>query len=213
MKHNLAILRREYTLKILTPESVNPDPIVQFELWLDEAITAKVSEPTAMTLATAGNDGKPSARIVLLKDVNESGLSFFTSYESPKGRQLSENPRAAIVFFWPELERQVRFEGITSKLPGTESDRYFMTRPRGSGLGAWASRQSSVIASRGELEKEAEKFGKLYKNKAVPRPPFWGGYRLSPETAEFWQGRPDRLHDRVKYDLTGSSWKLTRLSP
>ena len=213
MKHDLALLRREYSLKSLSPLSVNPNPLVQFELWLDEAIVARVSEPTAMTLATAGTDGKPSARIVLLKDVNKKGLSFYTNYESQKGRQIAENPRAALVFFWPELERQVRFEGNTSKLTGKESDSYFLTRPEGSRLGAWASRQGSVIACREELEQEFEKYGSIYKDKTIPRPPWWGGFRLYPESAEFWQGRPDRLHDRVKYELAGRRWNITMLSP
>ena len=213
MKHNLAALRKEYSLRLLTRDSVHPDPLVQFEIWLNEAIDAQVNEPTAMTLATAGSDGHPSARVVLLKDVKEKGLSFFTNYESKKGRQLNENPLAAIVFFWPELERQVRFEGITGKLPSGESDDYFDSRPAGSKAGAWASRQSIKIASREVLENEMLKITSRFKNKNIPRPPYWGGYRLIPVIVEFWQGRPDRLHDRIEYGIRDNKWTIRRLSP
>ena len=213
MKHNLAALRKEYSLRLLTRDSVHPDPLVQFEIWLNEAIDAQVSEPTAMTLATADSDGHPSARVVLLKDVTEKGLSFFTNYESRKGSQLNENPRAAIVFFWPELERQVRFEGITEKLPSGESDDYFDSRPAGSKAGAWASRQSSKIASRELLENEVVKIINRFKNENIPRPPYWGGYRLTPCAVEFWQGRPDRLHDRIEYEIRDGIWDISRLSP
>ena len=213
MKHNLAALRKEYSLQQLTRDSVHPDPLVQFEIWLNEAIDAQVSEPTAMTLATADSDGHPSARVVLLKDVTEKGLSFFTNYESRKGSQLNENPRAAIVFFWPELERQVRFEGITEKLPSGESDDYFDSRPAGSKAGAWASRQSRTIISREELENKVVKINTRFKNKSIPRPPCWGGYRLIPGVAEFWQGRTDRLHDRIQYEIRDDKWTISRLSP
>ncbi len=213
MKHNLAALRKEYSLQQLTGDSVHPDPLVQFEIWLNEAIDAQVNEPTAMTLATAGSDCHPSARIVLLKDITEKGLSFFSNYESKKGRHLNENPRAAIVFFWPELERQVRFEGIAEKLPSGESDEYFDSRPAGSKAGAWASRQSRIISSRGELESELVKTSNRFKNKSIPRPPYWGGYRLIPGVAEFWQGRPDRLHDRIHYEIRDYIWTISRLSP
>ena len=213
MKHNLAALRKEYSLQQLTSDSVHPDPLVQFEIWLNEAIDAQVNEPTAMTLATAGSDGHPSARVVLLKDVTEKGLSFFTNYESKKGRQLNENSRAAIVFFWPELERQVRFEGITGKLPSGESDDYFDSRPAGSKAGAWASRQSRTITSREELESEVVKINNRLKNKNIPRPHYWGGYRLIPGLVEFWQGRPDRLHDRIQYEIRDDKWAISRLSP
>ena len=213
MKHNLAALRKEYSLLQLTRDSVHPDPMVQFDIWLNEAIDAQVNEPTAMTLATAGSDGQPSARLVLLKDVTEKGLSFFTNYESKKGRQLHENPLAAILFFWPELRRQVRFEGITEKLPSGESDEYFDSRPAGSKAGAWASRQSSKIVSRKVLENEVVKIVSRFQNENIPRPPCWGGYRLIPGVVEFWQGRPDRLHDRIEYEISHGIWAISRLSP
>ncbi len=213
MQKDFSSIRREYRLKKLTTSAVSADPLVQFGIWLDEAISARVTEPTAMTLATTGSDGQPSARIVLLKDIDGDGLSFYTNYESKKGRQLSENSHAALLFFWPELERQVRFEGTAGKLAAAESDRYFSSRPRESRLGAWASRQSSVIASRSELEKEVHNITGRYKDRDIPRPPFWGGYRLMPVLAEFWQGRPGRLHDRIEYRLNNGSWNIRRLSP
>ena len=213
MQHDISRIRKDYSLKDLSGASVHRDPLVQFRLWLDEAIYAQVNEPTAMTLATAGTNGRPSARIVLLKDVTEEGLTFYTNYESKKGRQLNENPRAAIVFFWPELERQVRFEGFTEKLPSGESDEYFDSRPAGSKAGAWASRQSRTITSREELENEVVKINTRFKNKSIPRPPCWGGYRLIPGVAEFWQGRPDRLHDRIQYENRDDKWTISRLSP
>ncbi len=213
MHHEISRIRRDYSLKVLSETSVHNDPLVQFTRWLNEALDARVNEPTAMTLATVGANSQPSARLVLLKDVTEKGLTFFTNYESKKGRQLSENPRAAIVFFWPELERQVRFEGITEKLPSGESDEYFVSRPAGSKAGAWASRQSSKIDSRETLEKEVVKIISRFKDENIPRPPFWGGYRLIPSAVEFWQGRPDRLHDRIEYKVTNGAWAASRLSP
>ena len=204
MRHNLASIRREYSLQQLTRDSVHPDPLVQFKKWLSEALEAQVNEPTAMTLATAGSDGKPAARIVLLKDVNEQGLSFYTNYKSRKGRQLEANPFAALVFFWPELERQVRFEGHTVKLPATESDQYFSSRPEDSKTGAWASKQSSIISSREELEKKACQCAEQFAGREIPRPGFWGGYRLLVDSVEFWQGRESRLHDRIRYNKIGS---------
>ena len=213
MQHEISRIRRDYSLKDLSEASVHHDPIVQFTRWLDEALDAQVNEPAAMTLATAGANGRPSARLVLLKDVTEGGLTFFTNYESKKGRQLNENPRAAIVFFWPELERQVRFEGITEKLPSGESDEYFDSRPAGSKAGAWASRQSRTITSREELENEVVKIINRFKNENIPRPPYWGGYRLTPCAVEFWQGRPDRLHDRIEYEIRDGIWDISRLSP
>jgi pyridoxamine 5'-phosphate oxidase len=213
MQYDISRIRRDYSLKDLSEDSVHNDPLVQFTRWLDEALDAQVNEPTAMTLATAGTNGQPSARLVLLKDVTEKGLTFFTNFESKKGRQLHENPRAAIVFFWPELERQVRFEGITEKLPSWESDEYFYSRPAGSKAGARASRQSSKIASRELLENEMLKITSRFKNKNIPRPPYWGGYRLIPGVVEFWQGRPDRLHDRIEYEIRDDKWTISRLSP
>jgi pyridoxamine 5'-phosphate oxidase len=214
MDHKLASIRREYSLRDLTIDSVSKSPITEFRKWLDEAILAQVFEPTAMTLATAGNEGSPSARIILLKDVSEKGLTFFTNFESRKGKQLSENPKAALVFFWPELERQVRFEGKVEKLTDSESDEYFATRPEGSKAGAWASRQSNIISSRKVLESEVKRITSHFRNKPIPRPPYWGGYNLAPVLAEFWQGRPDRLNDRIQYKLNEENqWKISRLSP
>ncbi len=213
MQKDISSIRGEYRLKELSASAVSHDPLVQFGIWLDEAISARVHEPTAMTLATAGSDGHPSARIVLLKDISGDGVSFYTNYESKKGRQLSENSRAALLFFWPELERQVRFEGTAEKLSAAESDRYFSTRPRNSRIGAWASKQSSVITSREELENEVRHITGLYKDLDIPRPPHWGGYRMIPHLAEFWQGRPGRLHDRIEYRLNNGSWNISRLSP
>lgn len=213
MKRNLATIRKDYSLRQLTRDSVNKNPVFQLETWLSEALEAQVNEPTAMTLATAETDGRPSARVVLLKDVNEKGLTFYTNYESPKGRQLNKNPQVAVVFFWPELERQVRFAGVTERLPSGESDKYFNSRPEGSQIGAWASRQSSVLGSRQELEREVEKTIQRFKKTSIHRPDYWGGYLILPDSAEFWQGRPDRLHDRISYRLQGGSWIINRLAP
>ena len=213
MNKRIAAIRREYCLTELTMASVADNPVDQFKKWFDEALNAEVIDPTAMTLATAGLDGRPSARIVLLKDINKKGLSFFTNYESKKGRQLTGNPCAALVFYWPELERQVRFEGRAGKLPAVESDEYFATRPDASKAGAWASRQSSVIGSRKALEDEMLKVTEKYRSLPIPRPPNWGGYRLLPVLAEFWQGRHSRLHDRIQYLLREDRWEICRLSP
>lgn len=213
MDHDIAAIRKDYSMKVLTRDSVDENPLAQFRKWLNEAITSKVNEPTAMTLATAGSDGIPSARIVLLKDADGTGLSFFTNYESKKGRQLQNNSSAALVFFWPELERQVRFEGNVKKLSGKESDSYFISRPTGSKLGAWASRQSNTITSRLFLENEVQKYSNRFKGQSIPRPSFWGGYLLTPNLAEFWQGRPDRLHDRIHYKRIYNKWDISRLSP
>lgn len=213
MRHNLESIRREYSLQQLTRDSVHSDPLVQFKKWLSEALEAKVNEPTAMTLATAETNGRPSARIVLLKDVNKKGLTFYTNYESLKGRQLDKNPQAAVLFFWPELERQVRVAGVTERLPAGESDKYFNSRPEGSRIGAWASRQSSVIGSRQELDREVEKTIKRFRKTAIHRPDYWGGYLILPNSAEFWQGRPDRLHDRISYTLEEGKWIIDRLAP
>lgn len=214
MDHKLASIRNEYSLRDLSRDSVNDSPFTEFRKWLDEAIIARAFEPTAMTLATVGSDGFPSARIILLKDVSEKGLTFFTNYESRKGKQLSENPKAALVFYWPELERQVRFEGKVDKLTDSESDEYFSSRPEGSKAGAWASRQSNIISSRKALESEVHKITAHFGNKSIPRPPYWGGYILAPILAEFWQGRPDRLNDRIQYFLNKENrWEISRLSP
>ncbi len=209
-----AELRESYLRGGLLEADVDPDPIVQFEKWFAEALAAGLKEPNAMTLATASSDGVPSARLVLLKGVDQRGFVFFTNYESGKGRELAANPRAALVFYWPELERQVRISGDVTQTSGEESDKYFQSRPTGSQLGAWASRQSEKIAGRTILEDRLADLQIQYDGKPVPRPPHWGGYRVRPRLIEFWQGRPNRLHDRLRYtrDAAGS-WRLERLSP
>jgi len=211
---SLSDLRREYTLAGLKESDLDPSPFKQFDSWFQQALAAGLPEPNAMTLATATLDGKPSARVVLLKGFDECGVVFFTSYESQKGRELSANPLAALVCYWVELERQVRISGRVSKVSGEESEAYFRSRPLGSQLGAWASRQSEVVRGRRILEERLDKLTQEYQSKPIPLPPYWGGYRVAPETIEFWQGRPNRLHDRLRYTLqTSSQWLIERLSP
>ena len=198
----------------LEESDVAPNPIDQFGAWMQEAIDAGLTFPNAMALATASAEGVPSARIVLLKGIDERGLVFFTNYESRKGRELAENPRAAALFHWQQLGRQVRVEGEVVALPSEESEAYFRTRPRGSRLAAWASRQSEVITSRRVLEKRFAELSISYQEQDIPLPPFWGGYVLKPRVFELWQARRDRLHDRVRYrkDEAGS-WMVERLAP
>ncbi|EHP38803.1 pyridoxamine 5'-phosphate oxidase [Cupriavidus basilensis OR16] len=209
----LADLRRTYVLGSLSESDVAPDPISQFQRWFDEAIHAKLPEPNAMTLATVDADGQPSARIVLLKGMDAQGFTFFTNYESRKGLDLAANPRAALLFHWVQLERQVRVEGRVEKVTDSESDAYYASRPLGSRLGAWASEQSREVADRTVLEqREADFRAKFGDN--PPRPAHWGGYRLVPTRIEYWQGRPSRLHDRIAYRLApDGSWQIVRLSP
>jgi pyridoxamine 5'-phosphate oxidase len=211
---DIASLRREYELRGLREEDALPDAIAEFAVWFDDAVRAGVREPNAMTLATASADGAPSARIVLLKGVDHGGFVFFTNYESAKGRELAENPRAALVFFWPELERQVRVVGKVSRVSAEESDEYFASRPLGARLGAWASRQSTVISGRDDLERALQETQRRFPGD-VPRPAHWGGFRLAPERIEFWQGRPSRLHDRLVYVRSSPDgvWSRARLSP
>ena len=214
MKTSLADLRKEYTLGGLRRRDLAADPIEQFQKWFEQAIAAGVPEPSAMTLATASRDGQPASRIVLLKSVDARGFGFYTNYASDKGRELEANPRAALVLYWSELERQVRISGTVSKVSREESQRYFESRPRGSRLGAWVSRQSTPIGSREELEAELQKVEAKYPEETVPLPPYWGGYVVAPEQLEFWQGRPNRLHDRLRYTRQpDQSWRIERLAP
>ena len=205
-------IRDEYSKQELSRRQCDSNPIKQFEKWLGEAIEAKVHEPTAMNLATLNAQGKPSSRVVLLKEVNSQGFVFFTNYQSQKGQALAINPFAALNFFWPELERQVRVEGAVEKLPDVQSDDYFAGRPYTSRIGAWASEQSAVIKSKNTLLAKAALIAAKYPFN-VPRPPHWGGYLVIPEMIEFWQGRPSRLHDRIRYRLENNLWIIERLSP
>ena len=210
----LSHLRKEYTFAGLTESDLEPSPIEQFKKWFIQSVDANLPEPTAMTLATATKTGKPSARIVLLKKFDEQGFVFFSNYNSRKGRDLFDNPFAALVFHWIGLERQVRIIGSVSKVSRAESGEYFRTRPIGSQLAAWASKQSEVISSRKALEKRVDELIIEYQKEAVPLPPNWGGYRVAPTEIEFWQGRPSRLHDRLRYSLKkNKTWKIERLSP
>ena len=209
---DLAQLRSDYSLKTLDEAHVDRDPMKQFGVWMVEAIHAQVPEPTAMTLATAGANGRPSARIVLLKGLDGGGFVFYTNYNSRKGRELAANPQAALTFMWKELERQVRIEGRVEKVTEDESRAYYATRPLGSRIGAWASPQSETIENRAWLEQRWEALSKEY-GETPALPPHWGGYRVIPDYLEFWQGRRSRLHDRIVYARAGSGWKLSRLAP
>ena len=210
---SIADIRKDYKLRELLEADMSPDPFQQFEKWWQEVITAEITESNAMTLATVSGDGTPSARIVLLKGIDKDGFLFFTNYNSQKAKDLSANPKASLVFFWKELERQVRVNGVVERVEEEGSDAYFNSRPEASRIGAWSSPQSTKIDSREWLQQEVEAYAKRFESNPLVRPAFWGGYRVKPHSVEFWQGRPNRLHDRLKYQWIDNKWKIDRLAP
>ena len=211
---NITQLRKDYTLHSLDENSILPSPILQFEKWWGEAVSANVLEANAMNLATVSENGRPSSRIVLLKSFGDDGFSFYSNLQSNKGKQLSQNPFCALTFFWPELERQVRIEGEATRVSNDKADEYFKSRPRESQIGAWASPQSSAIASRNILDERYKAIEKKFgKEKTLPRPNQWGGFVVKPFLVEFWQGRRSRLHDRIQYTLLDGKWIVNRLAP
>ncbi len=213
MNLSIADLRKNYCSATLNENEVAPDPIAQFENWFNQALQAQLTEPNAMTLSTVSAEGRPSARIVLLKGITKEGFLFYTNYDSQKGKELAAHPFAALTFFWVDLERQVRIEGKVAKVDAQTSATYFHSRPRASQIGAWASPQSTVITERGFLEKQAEQYTKKFTNQEVPLPPYWGGYQVTPDRIEFWQGRRSRLHDRILYTRKSDQWVINRLAP
>jgi pyridoxamine 5'-phosphate oxidase len=214
MNSAIANLRKEYATQTLLENDVAPHPVDQFEKWWQQALQSEVEEANAMTLCTASSDGMPSGRIVLIKDFSKEGFVFYTNYKSYKAMQLDENPKACLVFFWKELERQVRILGVVKKVAAEESDAYFNSRPEGSRIGAWASPQSQVIENREWLDDRYQNLVKEMSAETIQRPPHWGGYLVQPVIIEFWQGRPSRLHDRIQYTLQeDGNWKIERLAP
>ena len=225
MSNEIADIRKDYKLASLEEADVAANPMDQFTRWWNEAVASQIDEVNAMTLATANAAGVPAARIVLLKGYNPNGFIFFTNYESDKGKNLAQNPKAALVFFWKELERQIRVEGTVEKVSAEESDRYFNSRPASSRIGAWASPQSAVIENRLVIEQNVERYSSIFANDSIERPDHWGGYIVKPTSIEFWQGRSSRLHDRIRYVLENSAynaatdtrtdlnWKIERLAP
>jgi len=211
---DVSALRRNYALESLSESDVQPDPMAQFNKWFQEALDSSLPEPNAMTLATADKQGRPSARTVLLKAYDHAGFVFYTNYESKKGAELAENPYAALLFTWLELERQIRIEGAVTRLTEAESTAYFQSRPKGSQIGAWASPQSQVIPDRSVLEQNVAALLAQYADaEVIPKPAHWGGYVVQPEMIEFWQGRESRLHDRIQYRLESGVWMIERLAP
>lgn len=213
MPSAISDLRKDYTLNGLDKVDVLANPIDQFRVWFEAALSAGVPEPNAMHLSTVTADGRPDGRIVLIKEVSDAGFVFYTNYESRKGRDLTERPVAALTFFYPELERQIRIEGRVEKVGTDASDAYFNSRPRGSQIGAWVSQQSNVVESRDVLENRQRELEMQFDGQPVPRPSHWGGFRVVPDALEFWQGRPSRLHDRIRYQKEGGNWIIERLSP
>ena len=211
-KH-LANLRRDYSSRELLESTLPADPFAQFSTWMDEAINSEVLDANAMTVSTVDADGRPSSRIVLLKGFDHSGFVFFTNYESKKAADLDSNPNLALHFFWPDLQRQVSISGTAAKTPREESEAYFASRPLDSQIGAWASKQSTVLGNRGELEDRVAEIRIRFAGKEIPCPPFWGGFRVTPSRFEFWQGGASRLHDRIVYELTDDLWRIFRVSP
>jgi pyridoxamine 5'-phosphate oxidase len=215
MSHDLSAARISYERGALDRDAVDPDPFAQFGSWFAQAQAADLVEPYAMTVATVGSDGQPSARVVLLRGWDERGFVFFTNYESQKGHELAHTPRAAILFYWASLEQQIRIEGSVERLAADESDAYFAKRPRGHRLSAWASRQSTVVADRAYLEAQMAEFDERFQAADVPRPAYWGGYRIGANRFEFWQGRRNRVHDRIQYrrEPGAGTWLIERLAP
>lgn len=212
--HKISEIRKEYTKATLDISTINPDPVQQFMKWLDEALKTEVPEPTAMNVATVNEHGRPSSRILLLKGMEEKSFLFYTNYQSKKGKELEGNPACALTFFWPELERQVRIEGLASRVDEKTSDQYFQSRPLGSQIGAWSSPQSSRIKDREILDQRVRQIEKKFEGlNVLPRPNQWGGYQVEPFLFEFWQGRPSRLHDRLQYTLIDGIWQIQRLAP
>jgi pyridoxamine 5'-phosphate oxidase len=213
MEHDLSSIRKEYLNAKLDESILDKNPMIQFQKWLAEAINSSETEPTAMVLSTVSADGKPSSRIVLLKETGRKNLMFFTNYTSRKGKELAVNPHASLLFFWPDLQRQVRIEGKVEKTSAIDSDQYFASRPEASQLASWASTQSEIISGRQELEEAFQQEFLRFSKAPISRPPHWGGFQLIPENFEFWQGRESRLHDRLKYIKSGDEWKIIRLAP
>lgn len=213
LRNYLNGIRRDFANKPLKEDAVNKNPFLQFSCWFEEAVNAQLLDPYAMVISTVDADGQPHSRVVYLRSINEEGMIFYTNYNSQKAKNISNSNKIALTFFWVELERQIRIEGLVSKVSEELSDKYFSARPRESQIGAWASNQSEMIGSREELEKNVKFFTEKFATMEVPRPPFWGGYLINPVKFEFWQGRPNRLHDRLVYSRIASDWKISRVAP